>query len=326
MKIDDAFRLRLADELEGRVRRGELPEPLLGLLADSEQPTPAALAALAAAAAAAATEDSTDASVPDQVVAQTVVNAFGSPSLLIRDDSFDPPLSQTWKEVLEPRRAELERLIPAVGRIEVEHHPSHAWLGTGVLVAADVLATNRHVALQMAEEEAQGWRFAPGVGGQAIAASIDFREEHGVATDAEFALVDVLAVENSGGPDLAFLRVASHGSLPEPAPLGSVPAADAAVAAIGYTSREDGLLPEVEEILLEIFGTIYDVKRLAPGRVLDTSANVVSHDCSTQGGNSGSALVDVAAGRLSGIHFEGGLTSNRAVPAEVVRDRLDAIA
>lgn len=98
------------------------------------------------------------------------------------------------------------------------------------------------------------------------------------------------------------------------------------MAAIGYTSHEDGLLPEVEETLLEIFGNIYDVKRLAPGRVLATSANVVSHDCSTQGGNSGSALVDVDAGHVSGIHFEGGLTANHAVAAEVVRDRLDAVA
>ena len=317
MKLGDDFKLGLRRELERRIADGTLPEPMRKVLGGAglalKQPRHAG--ALLAAAAPAA-----------DVRVQTVVNAFESPSLLIRDHSFAAPASDTWAAVLEPRRGVLEAMIPAVGRIEVEHHPSRRWIGTGVLAAPTVVVTNRHVALQMAVESADGWRFAPGAGGQAIAARIDFLEEHGVAAIAEFALDDVLAVENAGGPDLAFLRVEAHEDLPGHAALGGSLAREEAVAAIGYTSEETGVPPELEEILTGIFGAVYNVKRLAPGRVLAIGGGHISHDCSTQGGNSGSALVEIESGLVAGIHFEGGVTENHAVPADVVRARLDAVA
>ena len=86
----------------------------------------------------------------------------------------------------------------------MDHHPTLSWLGTGVLVAPTIVVTNRHVALQMAEESAEGWRFATGTAGQTMNSRIDFLEEAGVEAAAEFELIDVLSVENESGPDLAF--------------------------------------------------------------------------------------------------------------------------
>ena len=317
MKIDDRFNLRLRQEFEGRVENGTLPEPMKRVirLARRARSRPLQEGALVAPAA-----------LQGEVRIQTVVNAFESPSLLIRNGSFVAAASQTWAAVLEPRRGALEAVIPAVGRIEVEQHPTRRWLGTGVLVAPNIVVTNRHVALQMAAKSADGWVFAPGVAGQTISAEIDFLEEHGVSASAEFALDDVLAIENAGDPDLAFLHVAQHPSLPHPASLGGALGPQDAVAAIGYTSKETGMPAEVEEILTAIFGAVYDLKRLAPGRVLAVGGDRISHDCSTQGGNSGSALVEIESGLVAGIHFEGGLTENHAVPADVVQPRLDAVA
>lgn len=317
MKLRADFKLELRRELERRVTASDLPSPMLQRLAGlSERLAAPRIAGHFLGAR----------SLDAEMRAQTVVNAFGSPSLLIREGSFVAPVSETWAAVLEPHRAGLEAVIPAVGRIEVDHHPSRRWLGTGVLVAPTVLVTNRHVALLMAEEQAGGWTFTPGSGGHTVAARIDFREEHGVAGTAEFPLVDVLAVENENGPDLAFLRVAEHEDLPRHAELGGTVGAQDAVAAIGYTSREPGMPPEVEEILESLFGGIYDVKRLAPGRVLGTGADQLSHDCSTQGGNSGSALVDIETALVAGVHYEGGLSENFSVPVGRIRERLDALA
>lgn len=316
MKLGDDFKHKLRREFERRVAEGTLPESMAEVLghgnAALKQP------ALASPLLAAVAPES-------QVRIRTVVNAFESPSLLIRKHSFAAPASHTWSDALEPWRSVLEATIPAVGRIEVEHHPTRGWIGTGVLIAPTVIATNRHVALQMAAESAEGWRFGPGSGGHTITARIDFLEEYGLATSAEFVLTDVLTVENTGGPDLAFLRVESHEDLPDHASLGGTLAPEEAVAAIGYTSEEAGMPPEVEEILAGIFGAVYDVKRLAPGRVLAVAGDRISHDCSTQGGNSGSALVEIQSGLVAGIHFEGGVTENYAIPADVVRARLDSL-
>lgn len=316
--IDAAFRRRLREEFDRRAADGTLPAPLQRYLGEDS--------AVLARARSLATPASTVRDRHAAVRIRTVVNAFESPSLLIRGGSFEAPASVAWAGVLEPRRGALEAVFPAVGRIDVAHHPRRSWLGTGVLVAPRVVVTNRHVALEMAAREGEGWTFAPGLGGQRVAAAIDFREEAGSTTAAEFPLEDVLDVANAGEPDLAFLHVADRPGLPAPAPLGGAVAAQHAVAAVGYTSREPGMPPEVEEILAGIFGNLYDVKRLAPGRVLRTDTASVAHDCSTQGGNSGSALLDIATALVAGIHFEGGISENLAVPAEVVRERLERVA
>lgn len=318
MNLGGGFREKLRNELGRRTEEGSLPELMLALLAGGRRGDAAGLEGLSLGAGHGFRGD---------LALETVVNAFDSPSLLIRGHSYAVPASSTWAAVLEPHRAVLEAMIPAVGRIEVDNHPTRSWIGTGVLVAPDVVVTNRHVARDMTVQSAQGWVFAPGVAGQPVRPRIDFREEHGVVARAEFVLVDVLAVENALGPDLAFLRVENHADLPRPVDLTvDVLQVDDAVAAIGYTSRVFGMPPEVETILEAIFGGVFDVKRLAPGRILEVAAGFLAHDCSTQGGNSGSALVDIETGRVAGIHFEGGISENLAVSAAEVQARLDALS
>lgn len=58
--------------------------------------------------------------------------------------------------IWEPRlsnatvRAAIRRVIPSVGRIEVDNNPDFTWLGTGWLIGDDVVVTNRHVASEFA--------------------------------------------------------------------------------------------------------------------------------------------------------------------------------
>lgn len=76
-----------------------------------------------------------------------------------------------------------------------------------------------------------------------------------------------------------------------------------------------------------MFDGVYYIKRLAPGKVgvPDVKPEVMSfgkivstltHDSSTLGGNSGSAVLDVSTGEIIALHFAGEyLKSNYGVPS-----------
>jgi endonuclease G len=75
----------------------------------------------------------------------------------------------------------------------------------------------------------------------------------------------------------------------------------------------------------DVFGEIYDVKRMAPGKVASRPAGrwYFTHDCSTLGGNSGSVVVDIDAGRAVGLHFGGAFRqANYAVTAPTIKQIL----
>jgi endonuclease G len=72
-----------------------------------------------------------------------------------------------------------------------------------------------------------------------------------------------------------------------------------------------------------IFRSVFDRKRLQPGKLNGRAAvlsfgqnvNAIAHDCSTLGGNSGSALISTDLAQVVGIHFAGTThVSNYAIP------------
>ena len=79
---------------------------------------------------------------------------------------------------------------------------------------------------------------------------------------------------------------------------------------------------EIARRLRQIFGTDYGRKYVSPGRIVDlpgglaqdTRAWVISHDGTTLGGSSGSAVIQIAADTaVAGLHFSGApLTANKA--------------
>ena len=93
------------------------------------------------------------------------------------------------------------------------------------------------------------------------------------------------------------------------------------VGVIGYPGQ-NSQIPDPDAVR-NIFGDIYDVKRLAPGAVMRADETVIEHDASTLGGNSGSLVFSLETGKAVGLHFAGSYTTaNYAVPAYVVADRL----
>jgi endonuclease G len=258
--------------------------------------------------------------------AKSIVLRAGRPVLAILHDAakllFKDAESAVWRGRLKRSRKALAQSARAVGRIELKGHPNFDWVGTGWLVAPDIIATNRHVAREFARAGDGEWVFRAGVDGRPMQASIDFLEEFNREESRAFALRRVLHIEDDAGPDLAFLQISAE-SLAPPIAL-----ADAAiqpgqhVAVIGYPAR-DSRIPDLP-LMERMFGGMYDKKRLAPGQA-SPGAGALLHDCTTLGGCSGSPVIDLATGAAVGIHFAGRfLEANYAVPADVIAERLHA--
>ena len=99
------------------------------------------------------------------------------------------------------------------------------------------------------------------------------------------------------------------------------------IVAVGYPAPDPRNDVELQN---KIFGDVYYVKRLHPEVVraraqvqsFENQVNAMTHDASTLGGNSGSAIINVNPGEVVALHFAGEyLKANYAVPMyELARD------
>jgi endonuclease G len=253
---------------------------------------------------------------------EAIVVEFGRPALLVRNDTFELPQSSVWRSRLLPSRVKIEQSLKAVGRIELTDHPDFEWVGTGWMVSDDVLITNRHVAVEFAKKTNKGYAFLRSPFGGNISARVDFKEEHNVANVAEIEIAEILFIEEADGPDMALMRV-KGGALPAPVAL-QTKKPENWVAVVGYPAHDSR---NGEKAMRRIFGDIFDVKRLSPGQLkTDEDAVSITHDCTTLGGNSGSAVIDVSTGAAVGLHYAGRFRkANFAVKAAVVEKGLRAL-
>ncbi|GFE18916.1 hypothetical protein Sgleb_69630 [Streptomyces glebosus] len=254
---------------------------------------------------------------------EAIVLLEGRPAILVQNHDFAPQQGD-WA-VLDGHRAAIRESLARVGRVELSGHLSLDWLGTAFLVGPDVVLTNRHVAAEFARGDGAGWTFQQG-----ISARLDMGEEYaGEAEDGlAYDVVEVLGIHED--VDLALLRVAppaGGGALPAPLAVAADAPADLPgrpVYCVGYPAY-DGRRNEPES-MRRIFMDIYNVKRLQPGTATELvpGQNVIKHDCSTLGGNSGSPVIDLTDHRVLGLHFGGRYGfGNFAVPLwQLVEDPL----
>lgn len=260
---------------------------------------------------------------------EAIVLRFGRPSLPIRNDSFDIPLADYWKARLYPTKSKLDNAIRSVGRIEVPDL-NMPYQGTGWVIAPGIIVTNRHVALLFGRRgPGSKFSFKTTPFGDRFHARIDFREEDIPTEEFEVRIAEILYIARDDTnartyPDIAFVRAEKPDdrALPPPIPLFNGQAKrDQVVAAIGYPAQ-DPYNPIADQ--LRIFGGRFDVKRLAPGQVMDrVDDDTFSHDCTTLGGSSGSVILDIATGSAAGLHFAGAFKdANYAVSAATLKEAL----
>ena len=273
-------------------------------------------------------DDTGEQTAHGRVVAETIVKAHARPVLIIRDNrvttSFVGPDSTVWANRITQAQSRLDRVIPSVGRVELKNNPDFPWVGTAWMVAPDVIVTNRHVAREFGRLGPQGFVFRLGLNNAPQAASIDFLEEYQRAASLVFSVESIIWIATPVEPDVAFLRVKraiSDRPLPQPLPLAEHIDVDTFVATIGYPAR-DPRVPD-QDLVRRVFGDVYEKKRLAPGQIMDVKDDEIEHDCSTLGGNSGSAVVNLATGEALGLHFSGlFLQANFAVAAPKLKELL----
>ncbi len=261
-----------------------------------------------------------------QEYGEAIVLVDGRPSLLVRDDQFEEPEFEYWKSRLNPHRGPLEAALRSVGRVELTGHATYDWVGTGWVVGDRLVVTNRHVANVFARQHGQGFVFRPSPLGGTMTARIDFREEYQGDGERQLPLTRILYVapDGPGQPDIAVLELGAAADLPPPVRLAANSRTTDPVAVVGYPAWDSR---NGEDAMRNIFRDIYDVKRLAPGYLMPSAdAVTIRHNCSTLGGNSGSAVLEVQSGAAVGLHFGGRFkTANYAVKAEVVRSVLDRL-
>jgi endonuclease G len=240
-------------------------------------------------------------------------------------DFVDNADSEIWKARLTKAKPLLDHAIRAVGRINLQEARLD-WVGTGWLVAENILVTNRHVAREFVTRKGDGFTFQTGLNGS-MSADVDFLQEIGNPAELIFKLVKPLYVEDEPGPDLSFFEVEVAGGnarLASPIGLAAKVAATANAATIGYPAY-DSRIPE-PDLMEKIFGNTYNKKRLAPGGVTNVEPTRILHNCTTLGGNSGSAVIDLDSGEALGLHFMGTfLTANYAVRSDLVKQILDNV-
>lgn len=219
----------------------------------------------------------------------------------------------------------LLNVIPSIGRIDLPGQSRIPYGGTGFIVGAGLMMTNRHVAAI----------FADGLGAGPLAfrsgfdAAADFLHERG-RTDAETVHVRAVRMIHPYW-DMALLEIEGPAAKRTCLNLSLQDADDLdgrRVVVIGYPAFD----PLRNDVALQnqIFSGVYGVKRLQPGllharRDVESFGKMVraaTHDCSTLGGNSGSAVIDIDSGEVLALHFGGRyLDTNYCVPAfELARD------
>jgi len=242
---------------------------------------------------------------------EAIILLFGRPALLVQDDDFGAAGDQ-WAPKLDPRRAEIKDIITRVGRVNLKGHPSFQFVGTGFLVAPDVIMTNRHVASTFIREKNDTYSFASGV-----SARLDYKEEYQRDVKKDVKIAECIGIHDTY--DLALFRLEESDSAKTPLKVAAEkPTAtkDYDVVVIGYPAFDSRNDPKE---VIRIFNNIFNVKRLQPGMLTGLTDSggleVIGHDASTLGGNSGSAVVDYDKGQVVGLHFGGRyLEFNNAVP------------
>ncbi|MEP3045228.1 MAG: alpha/beta fold hydrolase [Roseibium sp.] len=262
---------------------------------------------------------------------EALIKTITRPPLLFRNGKVEQVPLPDFAPDIGDKIVRNEIWGKSVGRVEFLNHHMR-WGGTAWVVTEEpggtwLVVTNRHVAAEVARRNAKG----EGVFMRSpftmvrYGAEVDFNEEVGaLPSDAQLALIErftYLADDHSA--DVAIGRIEASAELAlEPLPLAETdPEQEETVAVIGYPafdSRNDRT--EMEQY----FKGFYNVKRFSPGLMMSTRpGSILSHDCTTLGGNSGSPLLSLDRDVVVGLHFAGEYgVANSAVRVSTLKSLL----
>ena len=244
---------------------------------------------------------------PEQeMVLEAVIIPGERPVVDIKDDQFLPVTEPFLDLNRPPFSTHINSAIPSIGRIDLPDHPA-PYAGTGFLVGPGILMTNRHVAEI----------FSIGLGRKGLQfrsdgrVEVDFKRETKEQDPDHFRIVNVLMIHPYW--DMALLSIEGPVAKRQPLIL-SVELPEnllgRKVAVIGYPAFDHRNNVDVQR---EVFNNRFSVKRMQPGllgpradlRSFGKTVSTITHDSSTLGGNSGSAVIETTTGKVVALHFAG---------------------
>jgi S1-C subfamily serine protease len=207
-------------------------------------------------------------------------------------DAESAPAFPDW----DAFRSAVRPFLGAVGRIDraaTGFGHDRIPVATGFLIAEGRLVTNDHVVDELT------------IGTGALVrgqAEVNFGQELGPFGGPAPAPVESI-LDRDPELDLAVLAVAPRAKVTPLMPSAHQDiAVGTPVAAIGYPMNADRL---DGKMIAGLFGGRLGVKRASPGEVVARRPAVLSHDCTTLGGSSGSPIVALSSAVLIGVHLDG---------------------
>lgn len=278
----------------------------------------------------------TETSAPDPrpIALETIVNEE-RPVLFVKEDWLDTVNvtaigveAEELIRALDDEKQTLQPLMPLIGRIDVTNFPNADFVGTGWLVDTDIVVTNRHVANLIARWDGRQFAFSRGIAGALIGSSFDTLHEFddlAVGAARAFTVKEVLYIEpGDHGPDIAFLRVGrrTDGTGRDRIDVATADVGEnTPIVVVGYPARAPRSIIPDQRLMNHLYRDRYDVKRAAPGLIMNPERGSTRHDSTTLGGCSGGCVIDIKTGKAVGLHFAGlYLEANFAVPATVLQD------
>ncbi|MGR9202824.1 trypsin-like serine peptidase [Rhizobium leguminosarum] len=234
---------------------------------------------------------------------------------VVRIRPLDDGLDGFWRDTFETERARVRTVCANVAAIMIDGVP----VGTGWVVAHNMLITNAHVAFNLCyrkpglspSDPRDRWRLASG---RTFAAAFRY-EHHNIEKASEHnhvPIVDVLHVETSQRPDLAVFRIAPPPQLAMPKPLGLNLASDKRrdwmpdikIYLVGHPIKD--LQGDTANVEMSFDGPLDGTKRFSPGKVISKiDTDTLAHDCSTTNGSSGSPIVAMGDVAPVALHYFG---------------------
>ncbi len=269
-----------------------------------------------------------DVDADQRFVLEAIVMPYHRPVVDVVENRIQAEqLTKKWQHLAEAAlRLRIEQCLLSVGRIDLPNHPSFAYAGTGFIVGPELMMTNRHVAQIFGQGlGVRNLQFQPGK-----VAAVDFYGEVGRTESMSLAVESVVMIHPYW--DMALLKVRGLPEDRKPLTLGTTDPAnlrDHEIVVVGYPGYDPGGDDEFQRIQSRIFRGTYYVKRLQPGLLkvrepiesFGRMVDAMTHDCSSLGGNSGSAVLTLPRSAdgpilVIGLHFGGAyLVANYAVPA-----------
>jgi|CZKX01.1.fsa_nt_gi endonuclease G len=256
---------------------------------------------------------------------EAIVLPQNRPVVFVRGQSYDD-VADPWTSLdAADVKVRFSALFPLIGRVELPLNSLVPYGGTGFVVGKNLLMTNRHVAELFSRGLGLTIRYQPG------GSAVDFHRQIDTPDDDRSAYLTVRGVQMIHPYwDMALLQVdnlptdrALRLSVKSPEDLMGTN-----IVAVGYPAKD---FRNDQQLQDNIFKGVYNVKRLQPGKIraraqiqsFEHVVNAMTHDASTLGGNSGSAIINVDTAEVVALHFAGEyLKANYAVPMyELARDK-----